>query len=123
MKRLILIKYGELTTKKGNRRVFINKLEENIKQLLKNDIKIIKKLDRMYIEALDVDLVSDKLKKIFGIQGIVIAYKVNTNIDDIKETVVEILKTKILKHLRLTPKERIKILKLNRWISTMLSDL
>ena len=63
MKRLILIKYGELTTKKGNRRVFINKLEENIKQLLKNDIKIIKKLDRMYIEALDVDLVSDKLKK------------------------------------------------------------
>ena len=104
MKRLILIKYGELTTKKGNRRVFINKLEENIKQLLKNDIKIIKKLDRMYIEALDVDLVSDKLKKIFGIQGIVIAYKVNTNIDDIKETVVEILKNQNFKTFKVDTK-------------------
>ena len=104
MKRLILIKYGELTTKKGNRRVFINKLEENIKRLLKNDIKIIKKLDRMYIEALDVDLVSDKLKKIFGIQGIVIAYKVNTNIDDIKETVVEILKNQNFKTFKVDTK-------------------
>mgnify|MGYP000018334354 FL=1 len=103
MKRLILIN-GELTTKKGNRRVFINKLEENIKRLLKNDIKIIKKLDRMYIEALDVDLVSDKLKKIFGIQGIVIAYKVNTNIDDIKETVVEILKNQNFKTFKVDTK-------------------
>ena len=91
MKKLILIKYGELTTKKGNRRIFINKLEENIRKLLKNDIKIIKKLDRMYIEASDVDFVSKKLTKIFGIQGIVMAYKVNTNIDDIKNAIIDVL--------------------------------
>ncbi len=104
MKRLILIKYGELTTKKGNRRVFINKLEENIKKLLKNDIKIIKKLDRMYIETLNIDLVSNKLKKIFGIQGIVIAYKVNTNIEKIKEAIVKILENQSFKTFKVDTK-------------------
>ena len=104
MKRLILIKYGELTTKKGNRRVFINKLEENIKKLLKNDIKIIKKLDRMYIETLNIDLVSNKLKKIFGIQGIVIAYKVNTSIEKIKEAIVKILENQSFKTFKVDTK-------------------
>lgn len=103
MQQLVLIKYGELTTKKGNRRVFINKLEENIKKSIKN-VKIIKKLDRMYIEALDVDFVVDKLKKIFGIQGIVIAYKVNTNIDDIKQAIVEILKKQNFKTFKIDTK-------------------
>ncbi len=103
MQQLVLIKYGELTTKKGNRRVFINKLEENIKKSIKN-VKIIKKLDRMYIEALDVDFVVDKLKKIFGIQGIVIAYKVNTNIDDIKQAIVEILKKQTFKTFKIDTK-------------------
>ena len=32
MKQLILIKYGELTTKKGNRNFFINTLTNNIKR-------------------------------------------------------------------------------------------
>ena len=50
MEKLILIKYGELTTKKDNRKLFINKLENNIKSLLKNyDIKIKKDRVRMYI--------------------------------------------------------------------------
>ena len=36
MDKLILIKYGELTTKKDNRKFFINTLETNIKKLLKD---------------------------------------------------------------------------------------
>ena len=36
MNKLILIKYGELTTKKANRKVFINMLEKNIKNILKD---------------------------------------------------------------------------------------
>ena len=36
MNRLILIKYGELTTKKQNRNLFVNTLYQNIKQILKN---------------------------------------------------------------------------------------
>ena len=90
MQKLILIKYGELTTKKGNRNQFINKLNENIKKVI--DAKIIKKRDRMYILTDNIALVTKKLQKVFGLQGIVIAYQVNTNSDDIKNAVLEVLK-------------------------------
>ena len=36
MNRVILIKYGELTTKKGNRKFFINTLYKNINDKLKS---------------------------------------------------------------------------------------
>lgn len=42
MDKLILIKYGELTTKKDNRKFFINTLEKNIRSLIKDDIKSLK---------------------------------------------------------------------------------
>ena len=90
MQKLILIKYGELTTKKGNRNQFINKLNENIKKVI--NAKIIKKRDRMYILTDNIDLVNKKLQKVYGLQGIVIAYQVNTNSDDIKNAVLEVLK-------------------------------
>ena len=90
MQKLILIKYGELTTKKGNRNQFINKLNENIKKVI--NAKIIKKRDRMYILTDNIDLVTKKLQKVFGLQGIVIAYQVNTNSDDIKNAILEVLK-------------------------------
>ena len=91
MEKLILIKYGELTTKKGNRNQFINKLSDNIKNILSGiDCKITKNRVRMYIESKDIDIISEKLKKVFGLHGIVIAYKVNNN--DIESNVLEILK-------------------------------
>ena len=50
MNRVILIKYGELTTKKGNRKFFINTLYKNINDKLKGyDVKISKDISRMYI--------------------------------------------------------------------------
>ena len=50
--KIILIKYGELTTKKDNRKVFINILYNNIKKALINyTVNIIKTRDRMYIET------------------------------------------------------------------------
>ena len=56
MKRVILIKYGELTTKKGNRNFFIRTLYQNIKNKLKKyDVTIYKDRSRMYIEFLDSD--------------------------------------------------------------------
>lgn len=36
MNRVILIKYGELSTKKGNRNFFIKTLYDNVKNKLKN---------------------------------------------------------------------------------------
>ena len=96
MDKLILIKYGELTTKKGNRNFFINTLTQNIKKILKDyDMKITKDRVRMYIEVSDnlFDEVVIKLSKVFGIHGIVVCHKVNTNIDDIKQKSLELINT------------------------------
>ena len=96
MKKMILIKYGELTTKKANRNLFINILYQNIREMLKKyDVKIIKNRVRMFIEVNDdnyFDDVLNILKKIFGIHSIVVCYQVNTNIDNIKNNVLEIAK-------------------------------
>ena len=57
MDKIILIKYGELNTKKGNRNYFINTLYKNVKNSLKDyDVKISKDRARMYIEFKDKDL-------------------------------------------------------------------
>ena len=92
MNELILIKYGELTTKKDNRKHFINVLENNIKTLLKDEeIVITKDRVRMYIECENALKISDKLKKVFGIYSIVICYKVNNNIEDVLDKALEIM--------------------------------
>lgn len=92
MEKMILIKYGELTTKKGNRNLFIKLLAKNIQSILKNiDYKIKYDRVRMYIEANDIDLVICKLKNVFGIHSIVKCFKVNTNIDDVENALLTIL--------------------------------
>ncbi len=94
MDKIILIKYGELTTKKNNRNLFINLLYENVKNKLKNyNVKIIKNRVRMFIETDDnIDEIVDILSNIFGIHSIVVAYKVDNNIDSIKSNVLDIVK-------------------------------
>ena len=95
MERIILIKYGELTTKKDNRNLFISKIYEQMKELLANyDVKINKNRVRMFIEVDDKDLdeVANIVKNIFGIHRIVIAYKVKTNTSDIEKNVLEVAK-------------------------------
>ena len=107
MEKLILIKYGELTTKKDNRKFFVKTLENNIKNKLKNiNIKIETTMSRMYItyEDQNEEKIIKNLKQIFGIHSIVICDKVNTNEDDIKEKVLEILKEKEFKTFKVSTK-------------------
>lgn len=95
VEKLIMIKYGELTTKKANRNFFINTLTKNIQNILKNNQVIIKKdRVRMYIECDQKELeeVEEKLQKVFGIHGIVIADKVNTNVEEIQKISLEKIK-------------------------------
>lgn len=106
MNKLILIKYGELTTKKANRKVFINMLEKNIKNILKDEnIEIKKDRVRMYIKANEnLEKIVLKLKRVFGIHGIVICYQVDNNIDDIEKQILEILKDKNFKTFKINAK-------------------
>ena len=92
---LILIKYGELTTKGENREEFIKLLAKNIKNILKGyNANIIKNRVRMYIECDRVDEAINKLKKVFGIHGIVKAYKLDADENRIKELSLKLLKDK-----------------------------
>ena len=94
MKRVILIKYGELSTKKGNRNFFINTLYHNVKNKLKNfNVSIFRDRSRMYIEFQDSDLedIKKKLDCIFGIHMYHIAYIVDTNIDSIKDLLIQLV--------------------------------
>lgn len=106
MNKLILIKYGELTTKKANRKVFINMLEKNIKNILKDEnIEIKKDRVRMYIKANEnLEKIVLKLKRVFGIHGIVICYQVDNNIDNIEKQILEILKDKNFKTFKINAK-------------------
>ena len=96
MKKIILIKYGELTTKKQNRSQFIEILTRNIKEsLVDENINIIKNRVRMFIEVIDEDRFDyfiQKLKKIFGIHRIVLAYSCHNSIEDIENTVLDVVK-------------------------------
>jgi thiamine biosynthesis protein ThiI len=94
MEKLIMIKYGELTTKKANRKMFINILNDNILKMLHGlDVKIKKDRVRMYIECdLEIlDEVTNRLKRVFGLHGIVICHKVDTNIEDISACALSLL--------------------------------
>ena len=97
MERVVLIKYGELTTKKGNRKFFINTLYQNIKKKLDGlDVKISKDISRMYIEFQDIDLeiVLKKLNQVFGVHSYQVAYKIDTELESIKNIAVDIMKEK-----------------------------
>lgn len=107
MNRVILIKYGELSTKKGNRNFFIKTLYDNVKNKLKKyDVKISKDRARMYIEFLDRDLESIKkvIDRVFGIHMYHIAYIVDTNIEDIKTQVLDIVKSENFKTFKVETK-------------------
>ena len=95
MDRVILIKYGELSTKKANRNFFINTLYNNLKSKLNSyDVKIHKDRARMYIELREEDLkdIEVIVSKIFGIHTYHIAYVVDSCDEDIQNKVLEVVK-------------------------------
>ena len=89
-----MIKYGELSTKKDNIKVFIDKLNSNVsKKLADYDVSISKNKVRMFIDIKnynEVDIIS-KLKEVFGIHSIVVCYKCNKSIEDINILAKELI--------------------------------
>ena len=95
MERVILIKYGELSTKGDNRNFFINTLYNNLKSKLSSfDVKIHKDRARMYIELNEDDLsdIEDVVSKIFGIHTYHIAYVVESVDKAIQSKLLEVIK-------------------------------
>lgn len=109
MEKLIFIKYGELTTKKGNRKAFINKLSNNIRNILGSlDYNLKADHSRLYIETIYIDECILKLKNVFGIHSIVVAYKVDNNIETIKNTVLNLMRNEDFKTFKVDTKRALK---------------
>ena len=95
MKKVIIIKYGELSTKKDNINYFLSCLRDNIKAALK-DINVEIKYDRgrMFLISDDnYDEILNRVKNIFGIHEINIGYEINGNdLGDIEKNLIELIK-------------------------------
>lgn len=96
MKKLIIIKYGELTTKHDNINFFIKTLKNNIESSLSGiDNKITYDVGRMFIETDKYDEVVKKLTNTFGIHEINIAYEIDDRgLDNISKVLIELLSDK-----------------------------
>ena len=95
MDRVVLIKYGELSTKKANRNFFINTLYKNLRNKLNGfEVKIHKDRARMYVEFLEKDLdnIKNIVSRVFGIHTYHIAYIVETNDKTIQDKVLSTVK-------------------------------
>lgn len=88
MNEIILVKYGEIILKGGNRPVFERILIKNIKDALKNvaDFKITIAQATIYIETEKekIDIVCERLLKIYGIVSVTRACVCEKDIEDIK---------------------------------------
>ena len=96
MKKIIIIKYGELTTKHDNINFFIKTLKNNIESSLSGiDNKITYDVGRMFIETDKYDEVVKKLTNTFGIHEINIAYEIDDrSLDNISKVLIELLSDK-----------------------------
>lgn len=95
MKTRILIRYGELSTKGRNKKMFTQKLASNIKKALVDfpQVKVIPDYDFMYLDLHEApeEVVIEKVKPIFGIQSISPVYIVEKDMEVAKKVVLDLL--------------------------------
>ena len=96
MEKLIMVKYGELSTKKANINLFLKQLKDNVNFALK-DMGVHIQFDkgRMFVNLTEDNFedVLEKLKNVFGIHEYTIAYKLeDRDFDVIGNTVLELVK-------------------------------
>ena len=91
MKTRILIRYGELSTKGRNKKMFTQKLASNLKKALVDfpQVKVIPDYDFMYLDLHEApeEAVIEKVKPIFGIQSISSVYIIEKDMEIIREAI------------------------------------
>jgi len=95
LKTRILIRYGELSTKGRNKKMFTQKLASNIKKALVDfpQVKVIPDYDFMYLDLHEApeEAVIEKVKPIFGIQSISPVYIIEKDMEVAKKVVLDLL--------------------------------
>lgn len=91
----IIVRFGELTTKGKNRKTFTRKLLKNTKEILKPFDKLTYELTYDHIFILlngeDPQAVAEKLKTVFGIHSFSLCYKVEHDLEAVKEVAAQII--------------------------------
>lgn len=112
MEKVIIIKYGELNTKKDNINYFIKALRNDLSNKIDNDIEY--DHGRMIIFGDDLDRVKDALNKTFGIHEYEIGYKLETNnIDIISLELVKLVKERDFSTFKVSTKRSDKSYEMN----------
>ncbi|ULG71324.1 tRNA uracil 4-sulfurtransferase ThiI [Macrococcus brunensis] len=93
----LLVRYGELTLKSGNRHTFVNQLKGNVKHALipLTGYQVHANRDRMYIhldEHIDVEEVIRRVSKVFGIHSVSPVMRVDKELETIKAAAVLVAK-------------------------------
>ncbi|MBF1210925.1 MAG: tRNA 4-thiouridine(8) synthase ThiI [Granulicatella sp.] len=90
-----MIRYGELSTKGRNKKMFTQKLASNIKKALVDfpQVKVIPDYDFMYLDLHEApeEAVIEKVKPIFGIQSISPVYIIEKDMEVAKKVVLDLL--------------------------------
>lgn len=105
----IVIRYGELSLKGRNRKIFTHQLEINVKKTLRGypNVQIETQRDRMYVKlnGENGEAVLERCTTIFGIQNMSLAIKVKNDLEEIKEQALRILKeTKDVRTFKISTK-------------------
>ena len=99
MNKLILVKYGEISLKKNNRNYFFSALIRNIKNALHgiDNVKCNQIQGRITIENIPEemeDIAINKLQKVFGITSLTRAFVLEPDMEEIKNTALNIMRDK-----------------------------
>ena len=112
MEKVIIIKYGELNTKKDNINYFIKALRNDLSNKIDNDVEY--DHGRMIIFGQTNDKVKDALNKTFGIHEYEIGYKLETNnIDTISLELVKLVKERDFNTFKVSTKRSDKSYEMN----------
>lgn len=104
MKKIILVRYGEIILKGLNRPIFEEKLIGNIKSAIYKygKAKVSKSQGRIYIEPedddYDFDTVLQKVSKVFGIVSVSPVWKIETDYEQIKAYSLKLANDLVSKH-------------------------
>ena len=92
----VMIRYGELSTKGKNKKLFINKLAQNVKFVLHDfaELKVDADRDRMHLKlnGADSEVVLERLKPIFGIQNYSPVMRLEREMEQVKTTAVAMVR-------------------------------
>ena len=92
----IMVRYGELSTKGKNRKDFIYRLGMNVRSVLKDlsEVEVKAQRDRLHVQlnGADANEVMNRLSMVFGIENFSPSIRIEKNMTDIKQTVLEMIK-------------------------------